>query len=270
VTDQIHRTTPIQDSIEHIPPYPENFFIYKVTASRFYQASARLDGIRAKKSLKTTSRAIAKTAATEFFDGLYSKKAQKIPLVESPNFGKVFEDLVKVDQRRVNGGKHKQSSVTDAQYIYKADLGKFFAKQMAIAGSWAELSRAVAVFPGECFDGYWAEGISDTLVRKMGQDWRGFVKELGRQPADGKLFPLVLKSLNATLDPDDLQRVIKLARNSCPVKMSMQCNSIIDRVKKALADYDPLISAEPSVCTRFSNSTSWQCGHARTLTFRKT
>jgi hypothetical protein len=128
VTDQIHRTTPIQDSIEHVPPYPENFFIYKITASRFYQASARLDGIRAKKSLKTTSRAIAKTAATEFFEGLYSKNAQKIPLVESPNFGKVFEDLVKVDQRRVNGGKRKQSSVTDAQYIYKADLGKFFAK----------------------------------------------------------------------------------------------------------------------------------------------
>jgi hypothetical protein len=128
VTDQIHRTTPIQDSIEHIPPYPENFFIYKITASRFYQASARLDGIRAKKSLKTTSRAIAKTAATEFFDGLYSKKAQKIPLVESPNFGKVFADLVKVDQRRVNGGKLKQSSVTSAQYIYKADLGKFFEK----------------------------------------------------------------------------------------------------------------------------------------------
>jgi hypothetical protein len=128
VTEQIHRTTPIQDSIEHIPPYPENFFIYKITASRFYQASARLYGVRAKKSLKTKSRAIAKMAATEFFDGLYSKKAQNIPLVESPNFSKAFEDLMKLDQRRVNSGKLKQSSVISAQYIYKADLGNCFEK----------------------------------------------------------------------------------------------------------------------------------------------
>jgi hypothetical protein len=56
-----------------------------------------LAGVRAKKSLKTKSRAIAKTTAAEFFDQLYSKNAQNIPLVESPNFSKTFEDLLKVD-----------------------------------------------------------------------------------------------------------------------------------------------------------------------------
>jgi hypothetical protein len=128
VTEQIHRTTPIQDSIEHVSPYPENFFIYKIAGSKFYQASARLSGVRAKKSLKTESRAIAKTAAAEFFDELYSKNAQNIPLLESPNFDRVFEDLMKVDQRRVNGGRLKQSCVLDSQYIYKANLSKAFEK----------------------------------------------------------------------------------------------------------------------------------------------
>jgi hypothetical protein len=59
-----------------------------------------LNGIRAKKSLKIKSRAIAKQAAEEFFDELYSKKAQNIPLVESPNFAKAYQDLLKADQRK--------------------------------------------------------------------------------------------------------------------------------------------------------------------------
>lgn len=70
--DEIRRTTPIRDSVRHIPPYPEYFFMYRIPGSRFYQATARLNGIRAMKSLKARSRAIA---AREFFDELYSKIA---------------------------------------------------------------------------------------------------------------------------------------------------------------------------------------------------
>jgi hypothetical protein len=62
MTDEIHRTTPIEDSIERIAPYPANFFVYKIPGSKFYQASARLNGVRAKKSHKTKSRTIARQA----------------------------------------------------------------------------------------------------------------------------------------------------------------------------------------------------------------
>jgi hypothetical protein len=68
MTDEIHRTTPIEDSIERIAPYPANFFVYKIPGSKFYQASARLNGVRAKKSHKTKSRTIARQVAKEFFD----------------------------------------------------------------------------------------------------------------------------------------------------------------------------------------------------------
>ena len=44
--DEIRRTTPIRDSVRHIPPYPEYFFMYRIPGSRFYQATARLNGIR--------------------------------------------------------------------------------------------------------------------------------------------------------------------------------------------------------------------------------
>lgn len=128
MTDETHRTTPIEDTIEHVLPYPENFFIYKIPGSKYYQATARLNGIRAKKSLKTKSRAIAKQAAKEFFDELCSKKAQNIPLVESPNFAKAYQDLLKADQRKIDCGKRKKSTVKDAEYLWEADIGKFFGR----------------------------------------------------------------------------------------------------------------------------------------------
>jgi hypothetical protein len=126
--DEIHRTTPIEDSVERIPPFPENFFIYKIPGIRFYQASARLNGIRAKKSLKTKSRTIARQAAKEFFDDLYLKKAQNLPLVESPNFAKAYESLLKTDQRRIDGGKRKKSTVIDAEYLWEGSIKQFFGK----------------------------------------------------------------------------------------------------------------------------------------------
>jgi integrase len=128
MTDEIHRTTPIEDSIERIAPYPANFFVYKIPGSKFYQASARLNGVRAKKSLKTKSRTIARQAAREFFDELYSKKAQNLPLVESPNFAKAYESLLKTDQRRIDGGRRKRSTVTDAEYLWEGGIKLFFGK----------------------------------------------------------------------------------------------------------------------------------------------
>lgn len=69
MTDQFHRTSPIPDTKEHVRPYPD-FFMYKIPGCNYYQATARLNGVRAKKSLKTESRQIAKQAAKEFFDEL--------------------------------------------------------------------------------------------------------------------------------------------------------------------------------------------------------
>jgi hypothetical protein len=113
---------------------------------------------------------------------------------------------------------------------------------MTMATSWPAMFRAAASLPAGCNDGYFAEGISDTVVRKMGRDWSGFLGILAAHPKDGKFFSLVLGSLNATLDADDIQVVNTLARKSCPANLSKRCAAISKRAKEALADYEPPMS----------------------------
>src|ERR1700736_146153 len=112
---------------------------------------------------------------------------------------------------------------------------------MSIKTSWPDLFRAAGSLPRSCFSGYFAEGISDTVVRKMAQDWAGFTQVLSHHPDNKAFFSIVLKALNSTLNPDDIQAVNQLATTSCPIKLRRQCDALSRRAQKALSDYDPPI-----------------------------
>jgi hypothetical protein len=111
---------------------------------------------------------------------------------------------------------------------------------MTTKASWADISRAAATLPSECFAGYFGEGISDTIVRKCVTDWSGMIEVLAKQhPANDKFFGLVIKSINSTLDPDDIRALKKLADESCPIGVKKKCDAISRQAAKALTDYTP-------------------------------
>jgi hypothetical protein len=116
---------------------------------------------------------------------------------------------------------------------------------MTTQTSWQKLSRAADALPPKCFAGYFAEGISDAIVRKMGMDWTGFIETLSHEPEGDKFFALVLKSINSTLNPDDIQVISRLALKSCPSALQLRCNAIAIQAKTALADYHPPKVEEP-------------------------
>lgn len=107
---------------------------------------------------------------------------------------------------------------------------------MEIASSWPQLYEAARVMPNHCFDGYFAEGISDTLVRKMGQDWQGFVSQLNRKGSGDHFLPLVLRSINETLMRDDVEKVKGLAETSCPRDVGGECSVILKRIAEVFGD----------------------------------
>jgi hypothetical protein len=107
---------------------------------------------------------------------------------------------------------------------------------MSMQSSWSEMQRAALALPPRCFDGYFAEGISDTLARKMGKDWAGFLAVLAQRPQNEAFFRLVLRSINATLDPADIKTVDALARKSCPNELRARCDAIATQAAAALAD----------------------------------
>jgi len=105
---------------------------------------------------------------------------------------------------------------------------------MTLKSSWPQIYDAAAVLPSRCFDGYFAEGISDTIVRKMGQDWAGFIAVLSAHPADERFMALVLRSINETLDPKDIKAAAHRATTECPDQLKKRCASILEKTAEAL------------------------------------
>lgn len=124
-------------------------------------------------------------------------------------------------------------SAENVEYLCEAKTTKL----MSIKSSWNELYKAALKLPSNCFDGYYAEGISDTLARKMGQDWSGFMSILVVHSKEPKFMNLILDSMNATLDPDDIKIVAELAKHHCLAKLSRQCSNISEQASAALQEY---------------------------------
>lgn len=130
-------------------------------------------------------------------------------------------------------------SSASAQVANKSPCESETAPLMTFKTSWDEMHRAALALRPSCFDGYFAEGISDIVVRKMAKDWPGFLQLLAKHPQDDAFFRLVLRSINATLDPDDIRAVDRLALRSCPAAHKVRCDAIANQVAAALADFDP-------------------------------
>ncbi len=110
------------------------------------------------------------------------------------------------------------------------------ASLMTLETAWPDLYLAASALPSKCFDGYFAEGISDTLVRKMGRDWPGFTNLLRKHKNDKKFFGLILRSINATLNPDDIDVIESLSKGSCPSTLRKQCDAIETQIGVARKD----------------------------------
>ncbi len=108
---------------------------------------------------------------------------------------------------------------------------------MSISTPWAGMFNAAIELPPNCFDGYFAEGISDAIARKMGKDWNGFMRILQHNAQDEIFFSLVLQSINATLNPDDIHAVNQLAKTSCIKEAYEKCLAISNQIKQVLDEY---------------------------------
>jgi len=109
---------------------------------------------------------------------------------------------------------------------------------MTMTSSWEEIYEAAIALPPKCFDGYFAEGISDTLICKMGTDWDGFMKILSENPEDETFLSLILKSINATLSSDDINVVAKHSNSSCIQKNTKECEAISKQAAAVLSEME--------------------------------
>ncbi len=105
---------------------------------------------------------------------------------------------------------------------------------MEIKTSWDEIFNSLKELPFGCFDGYFAEGISDTIARKIGKEWKAFFTSYSSFKNDPRVNIIIFGSLNASLNTEDLKNIVRLSQNNCPEGQDKICNILGSKAETAL------------------------------------
>ena len=97
---------------------------------------------------------------------------------------------------------------------------------MIIATPWDEILKSMKDLPSECFDGYFAEGISDTFVKKLAKEWKSFFAGYSKFENEPSIKNIVSRSFNASLDQEDLKKISLLSKDSCPEGNKQLCKEL--------------------------------------------
>lgn len=91
--------------------------------------------------------------------------------------------------------------------------------------SWSEVNNYFSHYQ-QCDDGDIAEGSSEAVIRLLVDKW-DTLSELGKLTSgDPEFKKWMLKHINATLDTDDLFKVVKFASSKCPRANGPLCKEI--------------------------------------------
>lgn len=105
--------------------------------------------------------------------------------------------------------------------------------------TWRDLRIWYESYPG-CDDGYFAEGISDFVVKSFANRWEtlpALQAEITKNPA---FKGFVMKHIDATTDDNDLSTTMKNAKGKCPSNLKPLCNQIEKNAQRALKDMTEL------------------------------
>jgi hypothetical protein len=99
---------------------------------------------------------------------------------------------------------------------------------------WEEYNSFATDLPDHCFDGYIAEGISDSLIKKINSDWPGFMKFVSKKRDTDAFVRLMFRSINESLAVEDLQKLSTRASMQCDRQTLALCKQISKLSHKAL------------------------------------
>jgi hypothetical protein len=91
-------------------------------------------------------------------------------------------------------------------------------------------------FPPCPYDGMYAEGYSDLVVRTLATRWSSTAELSALAEARPEFRTFVLKHIDASADPAQLKQVLRRATNECPSKAAELCNALRKSAQVALAE----------------------------------
>ncbi len=153
---QRHQTSQIPESVTPIENYPRKLRIYLTNASPFWQVKCYFKNKTYTKSLRTTSRAVAKNAAKEFFhhtvSEIYGSSLTELTpkrLNKELLFSDFVEPTLAVERARVSRGEFSKASLKTLENRLYKTIVPFFKDRCIKDVGYSDISRFVQLLSNE-------------------------------------------------------------------------------------------------------------------------
>ena len=147
---QRHQTSAIAESVTPIQNYPSKLRIYLTNASPFWQVKCFFKNKTYTKSLRTTSRAVAKNAAKEFFHHtvaeIYGASLTEITpkrLNKELLFSDFVEPTLAVERARVSRGEFSKASLKTLENRLYKTIVPFFKGRLIKDVGYSDIARFI-------------------------------------------------------------------------------------------------------------------------------
>jgi len=101
--------------------------------------------------------------------------------------------------------------------------------------SWDALYKSYKRY-GHCDDGGIAEGYSESVARILVDHWNTLSQLASIANKDAKFLRFVLNHVNATLNPNDIEKIKLKATTQCPSGLHALCGDLIKEAESALKE----------------------------------
>lgn len=102
--------------------------------------------------------------------------------------------------------------------------------------TWAAIHKSFQQYAPQCDDGFVAEGYTEAVVVLLARRWKSIRELAAIAKRDPNFEKFVLRHINASADPDDLNRIRSQAANQCLAKHQVLCSSIHAAASEAIKD----------------------------------
>jgi integrase len=124
--------TPIKDTIEHVPGYPNKLIIFKVPSSPFWWTRTFFKGKHIKRSTEATSKRLALQYAKDFYDHLITGKpvgvVKNIHAQILSSFQRCVNGLQEEDEQRAKRGEITERYAIEQRRLMDRHIRSYFGK----------------------------------------------------------------------------------------------------------------------------------------------
>ena len=126
--------------------------------------------------------------------------------------------------------------VSAAEATCPLSYQRWISNELPSLKSWGALHKSFRKYVPRCDDGFMAEGYTEAVVVLLAKRWSSVHELAAVAKRDPSFSKFVLRHINASADPDDLNRIKEQAATQCSSKHKALCSAVHGAAVKAIED----------------------------------